>query len=97
MSKFRVCVHRWITGILASAMVFTALPVNVFAEEVEVFEDDLQIVTEGENEGNNEGEGAGEGEGEENYAVTFATTGIESISYKVGGVQNRHGVRALSL
>ena len=82
MSKFRVCVHRWITGILASAMVFTALPVNAFAEEVEVFEDDLQIVTEGENEGNNEGEGAGEGE--ENYAVTFATTGIESISYKVG-------------
>ena len=39
MSKFRVSVHRWITGILASAMVFSSLPVNVFAEEVEATED----------------------------------------------------------
>lgn len=72
MSKFRVCVHRWITGILASAMVFTALPVNVFAEEVEVIEDDVLVELEGE------------GESEENVAVTFDTTGISSITYKVG-------------
>ena len=70
MSKFKGNVHRWLTGILALAMVFTAMPVNVFGEEIEVSPEEVEVTAD---------EVQVDTDVEETCAVTFDATGVSAI------------------
>lgn len=52
MSKFKGSVHRWVFGILLSAIVLTALSANVFGDEAVVPTEEIQVDCEAESEEN---------------------------------------------
>ena len=43
MSKFKESIHRWVFGILLSAIVLTALSANVFGDEAVVPSEEMQV------------------------------------------------------